>query len=245
MEIPPFEGNQVDQEKNNITSSSIVSEFFSENVSYYEIEGIDLEDTFNKLDDPKHMANLAAGYPGIETVEKNRDYIKMERAVLIQNKIVKFDKGMEQEDTYKKLQKCKIYIFEDFIAALGDAKAIKDSIDFISSVILNEIMPMIPSELIMLKLESHFKTIENVTIERIKHSNIRKMTIAGKANDLSDLDINFPGFDIASISGMINTGLDERRVKVTKTGKVNFSKVKDKPIYIEHIKYGHKLLASQ
>ena len=224
------------------TSTSIVSEFFSEKVSYYEVEGIDLDSTFDKLNDDKHKANLKVGFPGIEAIEKNKEYIKLERAVLIQNKIIKFDKGMEQEDTYKKLQRCKIYIFENFIAATGDAKAIKDTIDFISSVILSEIMPLIPSEITMLHTENHFKTIENVALERIKHSNIRKTTIAGKANDLSDLDISYPGFDIASISGMVNTGLDERRIRLYKTGKINFIKIKDKPIYIEHLKYGHKLL---
>gem|GEM_PF-5984764 len=244
MEIPPFEDNLSNQDKPDITSTSVVSEFFSENVSYYEIEDAELDPIYEKLDNPKHMANLSAGFPGIELLEKNREYIKLERAVLIQNKIVKFDKGMEQEDTYRKLQRCKVYIFSDFIAALGDSKAIKDTIDFISSAILVEIMPLIPTEIVMLKLENNFKTVENVTIERIKHSNIRKMTIAGKANDLSDLDINFPGFDIASISGIVNTGLDERRVKVSKNGKVNFFRVKDKPIYIEHLKFGHKLLAS-
>ncbi|MGM0607029.1 MAG: hypothetical protein ACQESP_01290 [Candidatus Muiribacteriota bacterium] len=229
---------------NQIEPTNIVSEFFSENINYFDLAGCDLNNLFEKLNNPKHKANLSLGIPGIEHVEQNRNYIKLEQSSLVGAKIVKFEKGSEKEENFKKLVKARFYIFENFIAALGDAAAIKNSRVFLSELLTVEIEPLIPVESVMLDLKERFITIESVTCERIRHSNIKKITVYGKASDIADFDINFDGYDIAAITGKLNTGLDERRIKISKNGKINFYKHKDIPIYIEHLKFGFKLLTT-
>lgn len=229
----------------NKSGTNIVSEHFSENVQFIEADEIDLGFLFEKLIDPKHKSNLDLGLPGLELLEKNKEYVKLERSVLIPNRIVKFEKGGEKEDTYNKLAKCRFYIFEDFIAATGDSKAIKNTMDFLSDILSFQLTPLMPQEIAMLRLPDRFETLESVSIDRVKHNNVKKMTIYGRAQDISDLDVKYPGYDVSSVTGFINTGIDERRIKVTKTGKISFHKVKDKPLYIEHIKFGYSLFFAE
>ncbi|MCK9225276.1 MAG: hypothetical protein M0R46_03070 [Candidatus Muirbacterium halophilum] len=225
--------------------TGIVSEFFSENVTYIECDEIDLSLLMANLNNPKFKSNLDMGIPGIETIEKNNEYIRMERSALIHNRIVKFEKGGEKEDSYNKLVKTTFFIFEDFIAATGDSKAIKNTMDFLSDILLFQLTPVIPTEIAMLRIPDRFETIENITIDRVKHTNIKKITIYGRAQDISDLDIKFPGYDVSSVTGVMNTKTDERRIKISKTGKISFYKLKDKPLYIEHLKFGHSLFFSE
>lgn len=233
------------EEKDTKAFNNLVSEFFSENITYVENEGTDLFGLFEKLENPTHKANLKQNTPGITELERNRDYIRFERSVLISNRIVKFENGNEKEEIYNKLEKCTFYIFEDFMCGLGESKAIKNTMMFLSELLLIDLPVLMPTEINMLNLVDRFRTIENITLERVKHSNIKKITIYGKANDLSDLDVSFPGFDVASITGVINTGRDERRIKLRKTGKINFYKMKDKPLYTEHLNFGYRLFTGQ
>jgi hypothetical protein len=237
--------NQTAVNTKNIQGTGIVSEFFSENVTYIECEEIDLSILMTQLSDPKFKSNLDMGLPGIEYIEKNNEYIKMERTALIHNRILKFEKGGEKEDSYNKLVKTVFYIFEDFIAATGDSKAIKNTMDFLSDIMHFQLTPLIPQEIAMLRIPDRFETIENITIDRVKHTNIKKLTIYGRAQDISDLDIKFPGYDVSSVTGVINTKTDERRIKITKTGKISFYKLKDKPLYIEQLRFGYSLFFAE
>ncbi|MFA7576529.1 MAG: hypothetical protein WC002_00555 [Candidatus Muiribacteriota bacterium] len=246
--IPPptkLTGTEEKKPVMNLQGSNIVSEFFSETVSYFDLDGTEIDEVYGKLNIEKHMANLSIGLPGIEHIEKNKKYIKIEHCSLTPNKIIKFEQGGEKEENYRKLVKCKFYIFENFCAAMGDSKAIKNTALFLSEILTIEIMPLIPTELAMINLLNRFSTIESVTCDRIRHSNIKKMTVSGKATDIVDFDIKFPAYDVASIHGKLNTGIDERRIKITKTGKISFYKHKDNPIYTEHIEFGFNLLAGE
>lgn len=228
-----------------ISGTNIVSEFFSENVTYIECEEIDLFSLMEKLNNPKYRSNLDMDIPGIELLENNSEYIKLERSVIIPNKIIKFEKGQEKEENYNKLVKCLFYIFEDFVSAIGDSKAIKNTMDLISDVLNHQLVPLIPQDIAMLRLPDRFETLENVVVDRVKHTNVKKMSVYGRGQDISDLDVKYPGYDISSVMGVIKTGVDERRLKVTKTGKINFYKAKDKPLYIEHLKFGYNLFFAE
>ena len=233
------------KEDANTKNLNIVSEFFSENVNYLEFEGTDLEDIFETLNKVEHKSNLEENKFGIDYIEKNNKYILLEFSSFSSKKIVKFEEGNEKEYPFLKLVKVKVYMFEEFVACIGDSDAIKSFKMFISEVFLTEVISLFPAELTMLNLLNNFKQIQQVICDRISHKNIKKITVCGNAVDICDFDINYSGYDINSICGVIYTGVGDRKIKITNNGKIMFYKKKDSPLYIHHLEVGYKLLTNQ
>ena len=217
-------------------SSNVVSEFFSERVHYFDNEGCDLDDMYSALNKLEYKATDER--PGIEHIERNKDYVLVEISSTAKKSVTKYEKGVEKEIEFLKLVKTKVYIFEEFIACIGDAEAIKNFRTVLSEILLTDIIVLEISEMNMLNLLDKFSTIECVELDKVRHNNIKKIKVTGRAGDIGEFEINYDGYDICSILGKIKTSTDERKIKIDRTSKIKFYK----PIYISHIIDGYKML---
>lgn len=133
------------------------------------------------------------------------------------------DEGKIVQETFFRVDKCGILVFEDAVLMTGRPGAQKQAAEVLSAHLMQEITPIKFDQAVMRRFEGDFILVKSVQLDEVPHAEIKKIRLLGRIEDIyafSGLDVTHS--KISAISGTFKLGDREyATIKVTGGGKIS------------------------